>query len=213
MPNVANNSTDKNGEEGILERYIGEISSYAPLTDEEEAALSRRALAGDETARRELVNANLKFVVSVARGYVRDGVSMLDLINEGNIALLRASKKFNASGGQRFANYAVRGIRKAMETFCPSEATGRQAYVRRVDSDTLPSLPADFDDSSVDTEEFAALVSALPPRERLVMKASFGVGERQMTMREIGTQYGMTRERVRQIRKRALRRLAQMKKG
>ncbi len=202
---------EKNSEEGILNSYIEEISSYAPLTDEQEKELSERVLKGDKEAAKALVNANLKFVVSVARQYAGNGVSMLDLINEGNIALLRAALKYDAGSGKRFSSYAVWGVRKAMKAFCPE----KDVRVKSTDMDNEQynrQLPDDETDDIVDRENLAEALSMLPERERLVLKACYGIGTKQMTMRETGEHYGMTRERVRQIRKRALRRLHEMKK-
>ncbi len=208
MAKQPGNFTDKNSEDGLLERYLGEISSYAPLTDEEERELSARALAGDADAREALAKANLKFVVSIARQYAADGVSMLDLVNEGNMALLSAAGKFDASRGQRFSSYAVWSVRKAMRDFLPD--AGVRVKGADMDSQHFGGSSDESPETSAEGEEYAGILSQLPPRERLVVGSCFGIGRRQMTMREIGEQYGMTRERVRQIRKRALRRL---KKG
>ncbi len=202
-----------NGEEALLCRYLQEISPYAPLSDEQELRLSELILAGDEKAKTELVRANLKFVVSIARQYANDGAGMLDLINEGNIALMRAAEKFDARRGQRFSNYAIWSIRKAMEAFSPDSGPN----VRRADVDgnyagRTVSEGNRLDEFTEDNDYVAGVLDRLPEREQTVMKACIGLGTRQMTMREIAELYGMKRERVRQIRKRALRRINTIKK-
>ncbi len=197
------------GEQAQLERYWQELSAYAPLSDEEEKALSSRILKGDTEATDRLVKANLRFVVSTARSYTSDVSTLLDLIDEGNSALIEAARKFDASKGKRFVNVAVWDIRRAMETFL--ELYRLDVRTTDVDSPHFDKLSsADPEDTEPSLTTIA--LDALPAREQLVMKACFGVGMPQMTMREVGMAYGMTRERVRQIRKRALRRLQTMKK-
>lgn len=211
MAKQTDSFTGNGSEEALLERYIREISSYAPLSDEQEAALSARALAGDRKAKEALVNANLKFVVSIARRYAADGKGMPDLINEGNIALIRAAGKFDAGKGKRFSQYAVRAIRKAMTDFRPDS----EVKVKNTDMDVRHFgrlSPEGETDDEADTEALARVISMLPERERTVMSAYYGVGEEPLTMREIGLREGLKRERVRQIRKRALRRLQERRK-
>ncbi len=212
MRNRTNIASMQNAEDNLLEKYLREIASYAPLSDEEERQLSAQSLAGDERAREKLVKANLKFVVSIARQYASAGVQMLDLINEGNIALLKAAAKFDASRGQRFSTYAVWDIRKAMEAFIPDT----EALIKRPDMDAVPlgSIAESARmESFSEPEDIASLIRFLPERERMVVKAFYGVGARQMTMEEIGRQYNMTRERVRQIRDRAMRRLETLRRA
>ncbi len=200
-----------NGEDYLLESYIREISSFAPLSDEEELRMSELILAGDAKAKDTLVKANLKFVVSIARQYAGESISMLDLIDEGNIALIKAADKFDAKHGQRFSNYAVWQIRRAMEAACPDADT----VMKRPDMDTVlkgADASGEYEDVGMRHDEMLEVMSCLPERERLVLKAIYGVGAPQMTMVEIGQQYDMKRERVRQIRDRALRRLKSMRK-
>ncbi len=200
-----------NGEDYLLESYVREISSYAPLSDEEEARLSELILSGDAKAKDKLVKANLKFVVSIARQYATESVSMLDLIDEGNIALIKAADKFDAKHGQRFSNYAVWQIRKAMEAACPDAET----IMKRPDMDTVSKSAGsaeEYEDGGLSHDEMLEVIGSLPERERLVLKAVYGVGSPQMTLAEIGQHYDMKRERVRQIRNRALRRLQSMRK-
>lgn len=197
-----NNS--KNSEDAILESYMQEIVSAKPLTDEQEAKLSERILAGDTAAKDALVKANLKFVVSIARQYATNSTSILDLINEGNIALIQAAEKFDSRYGKRFSSYAVWHIRKAIEAFLPKDSV-------RIDSLKTEEVPsqmtsADFNAINIsDNAELTAVIEQLPEREQNVLKAYYGVSTEQMTMAEIGMKYKMTRERVRQIRDTALR--------
>ncbi|MCD8288783.1 MAG: sigma-70 family RNA polymerase sigma factor [Prevotella sp.] len=203
------NFIDKNSEDALLERYLRDISAYAPLTDERELELSERARGGDVSAREALVNANLKFVVSLARQYAAEGVSMLDLVNEGNIALLRAAERFDARRGLRFSQFAVWPVRKAMQAFCPDDSV--RVKSGDMDNRQFGRQGATVDFDGLDEDELKAALAVLPARERLVLAACFGIGEEQLTMRETAERFGLTRERVRQIRKRALRRLHEMR--
>ena len=102
-------------EESALNRYLDEIGKGTLLTDEQERELSVKILKGDERALSRLVEANLKFVVSVARQYKGQGLAMEDLVSEGNIGLMKAAARFDATKGVRFVNYAVVHVRQAIE--------------------------------------------------------------------------------------------------
>lgn len=204
-----NNS--RNSEETILENYMQEISSAKPLSDEEEARLAALIKAGDSDAKDKLVKANLKFVVSIARQYANESVSILDLINEGNIALILAAEKFDPSYGRRFSNYAVWHLRKVMEAFIPKQ--GVRSDKAKTEEMASQSHGADYDTINIsDNKELSALIDLLPEREQNVLRNYYGISTEQMTMAEIGMKYKMTRERVRQIRNTALRRLHKIKK-
>ncbi len=199
-----------NSEEALLERYLRELAAYPPLSDEQERTLSAKSLAGDEQARQALVNANLKFVVSIARQYASPSVSILDLINEGNIALMRAAEKYDAAQGKRFATYAVWALRQTMRAFCAD----RGVTVKNTDMDNHPLNKSYAEEESAlfdDRDSLLAAISSLSPRDQLVLKSVYGLEQEQMTMREIGERYNMTRARVRQIRKRALHRLSKIR--
>lgn len=105
------------GESGVLRSYLKEVRKTPLLTAEEELALARRAQAGDEAALQHLVKANLRFVVNVVKRYRRAGVAFLDLINEGNVGLIRAARKFDPDKGLRFISYAVWWIRTTIGLF------------------------------------------------------------------------------------------------
>ena len=253
--------------------YLREIRSYELLTAEEEAALGARIRAGDKDAVEKLVCANLRFVISVAKRYQHRGVPMSDLINEGNLALLRAAERFDEMRGVRFLSYAVWWIRQSIiQSIGEAEQTvrvpqrhsgltyraNRQANVlrhelvreptraelaerlemseREVDgllpagnvflsldaplenreSGTLLELLSDNDgdapDASVTDDSLADSVhdalATINQREANVIRWYFGLdGAEPMTLEDIGIQMGITRERVRQIRDRGLRRL------
>jgi RNA polymerase primary sigma factor len=105
------------GEEGVLRAYLKEVRKTPLLTVEAELALARRAQAGDEAALQALVKANLRFVVNVVKRYRRSGIGFLDLINEGNVGLIRAARKFDPEKGLRFISYAVWWIRTTIGLF------------------------------------------------------------------------------------------------
>lgn len=123
---------------GALDRYLSEIREHTLLDRDEEAELARRARDGDDAALDRLVNANLRFVVSVARRYAHRGVPLDELINEGNLGLIRAARRFDESHGVRFISYAVWWIRQAIlgalsrETSVVRVPAGRLDEARRV---------------------------------------------------------------------------------
>src|SRR5271157_1600730 len=108
--NMNNLTVDKDS----LDLYLGEIKDYAPLKSEEEASLAARIRKGDDKALEKLVKANLRFVVSVSRNYQNQGLPLSDLINEGNVGLIRAAKKFDERKNFKFISYAVWWIRQAI---------------------------------------------------------------------------------------------------
>src|SRR5690348_16635034 len=114
-------------EEGLLDQYLRDISAYSLITREQEAALAIRIREGDEEALNELVRANLRFVVSVAKKYQNQGVNLSDLINEGNLGLIRAARRFDESKGIKFISYAVWWIRQAI-----LQALAEQSRIVRV---------------------------------------------------------------------------------
>lgn len=261
-----------NRESASLDKYLQEIGKEDLITIEEEVELAQRIRKGDQKALEKLTRANLRFVVSVAKQYQNQGLSLPDLINEGNLGLIKAAEKFDETRGFKFISYAVWWIRqsilqalaeqsrivrlplnqvgslnkinKAFSRF-EQENERRPSPEELADSLDLPaekvadtlrvsgrhiSVDAPFvegednslldvlvnDDSpiadrtlineSLSTEVERAL-STLTERERDIIKLFFGINTQEMTLEEIGEKFGLTRERVRQIKEKAIRRL------
>ena len=255
-----------------LDKYLQEIGREALLPVEEEVELSQRIRKGDRRALDKLVRANLRFVVSVAKQYQNQGLSLPDLINEGNVGLIKAAEKFDETRGFKFISYAVWWIRQSIlqalaeqsrivrlplnqvgslnkinkafarfeqeneRTPSPEELANALELPKEKVSDTLRvagrhvSVDAPFADGednslldvlvntdspnadrglineSLSTEVERAL-STLTDREKDIIKYFFGIGCQEMTLEEIGEKFGLTRERVRQIKEKAIRRL------
>ena len=261
-----------NRESASLDKYLQEIGKEDLITVEGEVELAQRIRKGDQKALEKLTRANLRFVVSVAKQYQNQGLSLPDLINEGNLGLIKAAEKFDETRGFKFISYAVWWIRqsilqalaeqsrivrlplnqvgslnkinKAFSRF-EQENERRPSPEELADSLDLPaekvadtlrvsgrhiSVDAPFvegednslldvlvnDDSpiadrtlineSLSTEVERAL-STLTERERDIIKLFFGINTQEMTLEEIGEKFGLTRERVRQIKEKAIRRL------
>lgn len=186
------------------------------LTDEEERLLGERIAQGDQQALEKLVTANLGFVVSVARQYQDNGLSLDDLVSEGNLALMLAAGKWKPEKGIRFVQYAVWDIRKAIERAIEQQgniihdAPASVGFTNsRVDMAVAKSN-RNADESvsflSADTELTGSL-GCLNERERKVIILYYGLGTDALTMMEIAEEMGLKRERVRQIRKKAERKL------
>lgn len=263
-----------NRENASLDKYLQEIGHEELISAEEEVELARRIKTGDRKALEKLTKANLRFVVSVAKQYQNQGLSLPDLINEGNIGLLKAAEKFDETRGFKFISYTVWWIRQSIlqaiaeqgrvvrlplnqvgsvnrinkvlskfeqenerrpsvdeiadKTDLPHEkiedvlkVNTRQVSVDAPMADGDGTSMIDFmqsdSDSSTDEEllkeslraEIASALSVLNDRERNVIEAFYGINQPECTMEEIGKKYGLTRERVRQIREKAIRRLKQ----
>ena len=235
-----------NRENASLDKYLQEIGHEELISAEEEVELARRIKTGDRKALEKLTKANLRFVVSVAKQYQNQGLSLPDLINEGNIGLLKAAEKFDETRGFKFISYAVWWIRQSIlqaiaeqgrVVRLPLNQVGSVNRINKVlskfeqENERKPSVEemADGDgtsmidfmqsdsDSSTDEEllkeslraEIASALSVLNDRERNVIEAFYGINQPECTMEEIGKKYGLTRERVRQIREKAIRRLKQ----
>ncbi len=261
-----------NRESASLDKYLQEIGREELVTPDEEVELAQRIRKGDQEALEKLTRANLRFVVSVAKQYQNQGLSLPDLINEGNLGLIKAAEKFDETRGFKFISYAVWWIRqsilqalaeqsrivrlplnqvgslnkinKALTRF--EQENERQPtneelsemidvpkdkisdtlrvgsrhvsvdapFVEGEDNSLLDVLPNDDSPSadrglvneSLNTEIERAL-STLTDREREIVKSFFGIGCQEMTLEEIGERFGLTRERVRQIKEKAIRRL------
>jgi RNA polymerase primary sigma factor len=260
-------------ERDILDQYLFEVAKTPLLTPPEEVAIARRIAAGDADAMHELIRANLRFVVSVAKKYQNRGMALTDLIGEGNVGLLTAARKFDPDQGVKFISYAVWWIRQAIlaslarqgrtvrvplnrtadlsrivrssETLRkelerqPSpeeiaEATGLtvevvQSLATLNSSDVRLDAPVEGEGERSLSDRFVAdeqsdpdmqvmdqllieeidrALRALPPRDAKVLRLYFGLNDgREHTLEEIGSLLGVTRERVRQLRDRALKRL------
>ncbi|MDR0692580.1 MAG: RNA polymerase sigma factor RpoD/SigA [Prevotellaceae bacterium] len=261
-----------NRESASLDKYLQEIGREELISVEEEVELAQRIKRGDQEALEKLTRANLRFVVSVAKQYQNQGLSLPDLINEGNLGLIKAAEKFDETRGFKFISYAVWWIRqsilqalaeqsrivrlplnqvgslnkinKALAKFeqeherapSPEELAAVLEIPREKISDTLRvsgrhvSVDAPFvdgeDNSLLDvlvnndspnadrglineslSREIDRALSTLTERERDIVKYFFGIGTQEMTLEEIGEHFGLTRERVRQIKEKAIRRL------
>lgn len=223
-------------EDSALNRYLDEIGKEALLSDEAEKELSMRIQQGDAKALSKLVEANLRFVVAVARQYKGKGIAMEDLVSEGNIGLMKAASKFDASKGVRFVNYAVVYVRQAIEKFIEQQAglyqvpkdvkdevvARQQSMPLSVDAplghranmsllSVLVNQDAPLADERVHSEAIEDAVEyalgALDERETKVINAFFGISQERETMAEIAEDLDLKRERVRQIRDKAVRKL------
>ena len=261
-----------NRESASLDKYLQEIGRKDLITVDEEVELAQKIKQGDQAALDKLVSANLRFVVSVAKQYQNQGLSLPDLIDEGNLGLIKAAQKFDETRGFKFISYAIWWIRqsilqalaeqsrivrlplnqvgslnkigKALQRFeqenerrpSPAElaeqldvpvekiadtmkVSGRHVSVDApfVDGednsllDVLPNEDSPMADSSLTQESLSKEVNRaleqLNPRERDILKMFFGIGCQEMTLEEIGAKFDLTRERVRQIKEKAIRRL------
>lgn len=223
-------------EDSGLNKYLDEIGRESLLSAEEEQKLSERILQGDKRALNKLVEANLRFVVAIASKYKGRGLQMEDLVSEGNLGLMKAAGKFDASKGTRFVNYAVVHIRRHIE-----KAIEQQAGLYQVPKDVKDevvarqqSIPLSVDaplgyrtnmsllsvlinqdaplaDERVHSEAIEDAIEyalgSLDERESRVVNAYFGITQEHETMAEIAEDMELKRERIRQIRDKAIRKL------
>ena len=265
-----------NRESQSLDKFLQEIGREDLISVEEEVELAGRIRNGEMAARERLVNANLRFVVSVAKQYQNQGLSLPDLINEGNVGLIKAAEKFDETRGFKFISYAVWWIRQSILQALAEQARivrlplnqvgslnkiqkaysrFEQEFERRPSAEELAeeldmpidkiaevlrmqgrhvSMDAPFvdgeDNSLIDvmenqdspradrglineslTQEIDRALATLSEREQRIIRKFFGVGSgvQEKTLEEIGEEEGLTRERVRQIKEKALHNLAQ----
>lgn len=263
-----------NRESQSIEKYLQEIGKEDLLTPEEEVELARRIRQGDQTALEKLTRANLRFVVSVAKQYQNSSLSLNDLINEGNLGLVKAAQKFDETRGFKFISYAVWWIRQSIiqalaehsrMVRLPLNKVGSLTKINKVFSeleqkfqreptpeevaavmgvtveeveatlgisarhvsmdapftdgesnsliDVLQNENAEMADKKLDyfdslKDETERTLASLTDREREVIKLFFGIGvEHPMTLEDIGEQLGITRERIRQIKDKAITKL------
>ncbi len=260
-----------------VNNYLKEVNRYPMATVDEEVILAQKIKQGGkeaDMARQRLIEANLRFVISVAKQYQNQGLSLADLINEGNLGLIKAASKFDETRGFKFISYAVWWIRQSiLQALAEQSSLVRQplnqvGLVNRIskaiakfeqDNERRPSadeleeqldVPAEKIDGtsltmgrsvSVDapfvdgednslldvmvnedspkadnalmaeslSKEIERALSTLTDREREIIQMFFGIGTREATLEEIADKFGLTRERVRQIKERAIRRLRQ----
>ena len=262
-----------NRETASLDKYLHDIGKVELITAEEEVELARKIKDGDQEALEKLTKANLRFVVSVAKQYQNQGLSLPDLINEGNLGLIKAAQRFDETRGFKFISYAVWWIRQSILQALAEQsrivrlplnkigtinkinkayAYLEQEYEREPRADEIAallditesevkdsmrnssrhlsmdaSLTQDKDNNMYDVlksedsptpdkgllyeslkQEINRTISTLPQREADIIKLYFGLDSKHpMTLEEIGEKYELTRERVRQIKEKAIRRL------
>jgi RNA polymerase primary sigma factor len=262
-----------NRETASLDKYLQEIGKVDLITAEEEVELAQRIKAGDQTALEKLTKANLRFVVSVAKQYQNQGLTLPDLINEGNLGLIKAAQRFDETRGFKFISYAVWWIRQSIlqalaeqsrivrlplnkigsinkinKAYALLEQSHERApshneiaeHLEMGESDVKESMrnsgrhvsmdaplvegedsnlydvlnssdsPNPDGDLMVDSlrTEIERSLATLTPREGDVIRLYFGLGgQHAMTLEEIGEKFDLTRERVRQIKEKAIRRL------
>jgi RNA polymerase primary sigma factor len=266
------NKNITNRDSPSLDKYLNEVSRQPMVTAEEEVNLARLIRTGDQQALEKLTNANLRFVVSVAKQFQNQGMSLSDLINEGNIGLIKAARRFDETRGFKFISYAVWWIRqsvmqaiaeKSRTVRLPMNKVGAISKMRKAEArleqdlerlPTIEELAADmslrgkelaetmsasarclstdmpvYDDGSVFGEnltdkdaiqpdsglmddsrstEVSRALSVLSNMERDIVCLFYGIGvPNPLTLEEIGARYEIGRERVRQIREKAIRRL------
>ena len=209
-----------------LNIYLDEIGQTPLLTPEQEQQLSERIKKGDQRALNRMVEANLRFVVTIASQYQGKGLPMDDLLSEGNMGLMKAARKFDAARGLRFVSYAAPFIRQQIEKALKKETDEerlegtREGGTRSVDAPlgsknnvSLLSVLVNASSPLADGRVHSAVVASaaeyalrcLNERERRVVAAFFGVETEALTMQEIADDMGLQRERVRQIRDKAVR--------
>ena len=262
-----------NRETASLDKYLHDIGKVELITAEEEVELARKIKEGDRAALEKLTTANLRFVVSVAKQYQNQGLSLPDLINEGNLGLIKAAQRFDETRGFKFISYAVWWIRQSIlqalaeqsrivrlplnkigtinkinkayayldqEYECEPRADEIASLLDITEAEVKDSmrnssrhlsmdasLTQDKDNNMYDVlksedsptpdkellrdslrTEINRTISTLPPREADIIKLYFGLESKHpMTLEEIGEKFDLTRERVRQIKEKALRRL------
>ena len=184
--------------------YLKEIGRVPLLTAQQEADLARAAQAGDADARRALSEANLRLVVSVAKRYVGRGLPFLDLIQEGNLGLMKAAEKFEPERGFKFSTYATWWIRQSITRAIADQGRTIRIPVHLVENINRVKKTA----GELLRRELMNVLKSLTPREERVIALRFGLEDgRSRTLEELGREFNVTRERVRQIEAKALRKL------
>ena len=201
-----------------IDIYLEQIKRYKLLTREREYELSERIKKGDEQALDELVNANLRFVVSIAKAYKKSGIPFHDLISEGNIGLVKAASKFDHTKGVKFISYAVWWVKSQIQESIKENAKSdnfhgddyMEMMMRDSDFEYKTNLiNEDFENDVVTMSSrqtvIDELTKVLNEREKKILLMYYGVGRKsECTLEEIGSELNLTKERVRQIKDKAL---------
>ena len=196
-----------NRESASLDKYLQEIGHEDLLSVDEEVELAQRIRKGDREALEKLTKANLRFVVSVAKQYQNQGLSLPDLINEGNLGLIKAAEKFDETRGFKFISYAVWWIRQSI-----LQAIAEQSRIVRLPLNQVGSVNKinrvlnrfeQENERRPSIEEIADKVDL--PQDKI--EDAMKVNNRHVSLEEIGEKFNLTRERVRQIKEKAIRRL------
>jgi RNA polymerase primary sigma factor len=273
---ITKSITNRNSDS--LEKYLHDIGKEELITPEEEVELARRIKKGDQVALEKLTKANLRFVVSVAKQYQHQGLSLPDLINEGNLGLIKAAQKFDETKGFKFISYAVWWIRQCIlqalaeqsrivrlplnkigalnkmnrtfsqleqeherepspdeladaldmpkdKIFSTMELSGKHMSVdapfQEGEDNSLLDVLSNPDNPTTDSglmeeslkQEIERTLNTLPEKERKVIRAFYGIGRKPMSLEEIGDSIGISRERTRQIKEKAIKHLRQRSKS
>lgn len=273
---ITKSITNRNSDS--LEKYLHDIGKEELITPEEEVELARRIKKGDQIALEKLTKANLRFVVSVAKQYQHQGLSLPDLINEGNLGLIKAAQKFDETKGFKFISYAVWWIRQCIlqalaeqsrivrlplnkigalnkmnrtfsqleqeherepspdeladaldmpkdKIFSTMELSGKHMSVdapfQEGEDNSLLDVLSNPDNPTTDSglmeeslkQEIERTLNTLPEKERKVIRAFYGIGRKPMSLEEIGDSIGISRERTRQIKEKAIKHLRQRSKS
>ncbi len=273
---ITKSITNRNSDS--LEKYLHDIGKEELITPEEEVDLARRIKKGDQVALEKLTRANLRFVVSVAKQYQHQGLSLPDLINEGNLGLIKAAQKFDETKGFKFISYAVWWIRQCIlqalaeqsrivrlplnkigalnkmnrtfsqleqeherepsadeladaleipkeKIYSTMELSGRHMSVdapfQEGEDNSLLDVLSNPDNPTTDQtlmeeslkKEIERTLNTLPEKERKVIRAFYGIGKKPMSLEEIGDSIGISRERTRQIKEKAIKHLRQRAKS
>ena len=197
--------------------YLREIGKIPLLSYDKELELAKRILEGDEEAKQELAEANLRLVVSIAKKYVGRGMLFLDLIQEGNMGLIKAVEKFDYTKGFKFSTYATWWIRQAITRAIADQARTIRIPVHMVETinrlirtsrHLLQQLGREPTPEEIAKEMDMSVMKTLTPREAKVLRLRFGLDDgKARTLEEVGKEFDVTRERIRQIEAKALRKL------
>ena len=247
--------------EDSISKYLKEVRKMDMLTTEEELEIAKKISEGDDRAIEKLVNANLRFVISVAKEYQGQGVPLVDLINEGNYGLIKAANKFDHTRGFRFISYAVWWVKQSIlqclsensrTVRLPVNITNQLSKIKKeiaqfeqenhrkptdmdmdlsvlnhptcgslndkinedgdeildlVEDDSFERPDADFYSEEMLKINLEETLSVLSEREKKIVYMYFGIDGSPMTLEQIGEEFGLTKERIRQIKEKSLRKL------